>query len=128
MKLLILSLALSLSACLKDETISGQTSGIDTWVLQSLNDTPVSSRITLKFPTEGRIIGKAPCNSYSAAQTAPLPWFEAGPITATKKACSDLASEMLYFEVLAKMTLIELRKTSLLLTNDAGQSLQFNKE
>jgi len=128
MKILILTLALSLSACLKDETISGQISSADVWVLQSLNNTPVSSRITLSFPQKGRIAGQAPCNQYAGKQSAPLPWFEVAAIASSKMACNNLALESLYFKTLAKMTLIEQRETSLLLTNDSGGSLQFNKE
>lgn len=122
----LLAAALLLSACLKDETISGQTNATDVWVLQTLNGQAVTSRITLTFPEKGRIAGKAPCNTYSGAQTAPLPWFDPGPILATRMACDALDLETRYFDVLAKMTLIELRQETLLLSND-GLSLTFGK-
>lgn len=123
----LLAITLPLSACLKDETISGQTNVTDVWVLQSLNGQTVTSRITLTFPGKGRIAGKAACNNYSAVQTAPLPWFEPGPILATRIACDALDLETRYFNVLAKMTLIELREETLLLSN-GRLSLTFGKE
>ena len=122
-----LLLSLFLSACFKDETISGQAEASDTWILRSLNGKTVPSRITLTFPEKGVIAGQAACNTYRAVQTAPLPWFEIGPIRATKRACDGLALEQEYLEVLAKMTLIELKQTTLLLSSDTGQYLEFAK-
>ena len=119
--------ALFLSACFKDETISGQTEASDTWVLQSLNGKSVPTHITLTFPEKGSIAGQAPCNAYGAAQTAPLPWFEIGPIRATKRACGALAVEREYLATLAKMTLIERKETTLLLSANNGQYLEFVK-
>ncbi|MBV1866025.1 MAG: META domain-containing protein [Rhodobacteraceae bacterium] len=122
----LLIITLSLSACLKDETISGQANATDVWVLQRLNGQTVTSGITLTFPGKGRIAGKADCNNYHATQTAPLPWFEPGPILATRMACDALDLETRYFDVLAKMTLIELKGETLLLSNDS-LSLTFGK-
>lgn len=123
----LLIITLSLSACLKDETISGQANATDVWVLQSLNGQSVTSRITLTFPQKGSIAGKAACNNYHAKQTAPLPWFEPGPILATRMACDALDLEVRYFDVLAKMTLIELKGETLFLSNN-DLSLTFSKE
>lgn len=130
MKTLIPSLAfaLFLTACATDETITGQLDTGNAWVLQTMNGAPATTRITLLFPKKGQVAGQAPCNSYGASQKAPLPWFDLGPIRATKLACGALELETQYLDLLAKMTLIEVRETSLLLTNDDGQSLQFSRE
>ena len=125
MKILALIAALSLTACLKDETISGQTDAAETWVLTQMNGTPVSVEVTLTFPEEGKTAGRATCNRYFADQTAPLPWFETGPIGATKMACPDLALETEYFKTLTAMTLIERQNNALLLSNEGTDSLQF---
>lgn len=127
MKHVFLIAALALSACQKDETISGQTSSTDIWQLMQMNGTPIKHNITLTFPEKGKIAGSAPCNRYFAAQTAPLPWFEVGPIGATKRACPDLKLESDYFKILSKMTLIERTGDTLLLSNDATQTLQFRR-
>ncbi len=126
MKKTLLIASLLLSAC-ADETISGQVDTTDIWKLQSMNAEPVTENITLTFPQKGEIAGQAPCNRYSASQKAPLPWFEIGPVRATRMACAALALEQRYFEMLADMTLIERKAESLLLTNDAGQSLLFTR-
>jgi heat shock protein HslJ len=125
MKYYALIAVLLISACLKDETISGLTSSSEIWHLTSLNGTEISTEVTLSFPEKGRIAGQAPCNSYSAAQTAPLPWFEAGPIVATRRACRNLALESRYFAALSKATQIERAGDTLLISAD-GTNLEFH--
>jgi heat shock protein HslJ len=114
-----------LTACLKDETVSGQTTASDVWVLNTMNGTSVDTQITIEFPEEGRISGQAPCNRYFATQTAPLPWFEVGPIGSTKMACPKLNLESHYFTALQQMTTAEITGDTLLLKADTGDSLVF---
>jgi len=122
----IVIVSLLLAAC-ADETISGQTDSTDIWILHTLNGAPVASSITLTFPEKGSLAGQAPCNRYSANQKAPLPWFEVGPIRATRMACDGSALEQTYFDTLSDMTLIERKQDTLLLTNDKGQSMLFTQ-
>ena len=117
-----------LTACLKDETISGQTDSTDLWMLSALNDMPISKRITIEFPEEGRVKGQAPCNRYFGEQTAPLPWFDLKQVGATKMACPDLKLETDYFALLQKMTLIEVANDTLILRNDSNETLVFKKD
>jgi heat shock protein HslJ len=125
MKNILLLAILTLAACLKDETITGQTESSEKWVLQSINNEPVGVVITLQFPEKGIVSGQAPCNRYHARQTAPLPWFELTPIVATRMACEHLRLEQSYFDALSNMTLIERSANSLLISNPSGQALQF---
>ncbi len=127
MKYAALITALAFTACQKDETISGLTSATDTWQLIEMNGAPISATITLTFPEEGRIAGRAPCNTYFASQSAPLPWFEAKAIASTKRACPDLNLESTYFQTLTKMTLIERTGDTLLLSNDSTETLEFKR-
>ena len=90
-----------------------------------MNGNPIAAEITLTFPEQGRIAGRAPCNNYFASQTAPLPWFEVTAIASTKRACPELELEEVYFQALESMTLIERTGTNLLLSNDAVQSLEY---
>ncbi len=128
MKYLALTTIAMLAACQTDETISGQTSATDTWQLTQMNGTTVATTITLTFPEKGRIAGQAPCNSYFASQTAPLPWFEVKAIAATKRACPELKLESTYFQTLEKMTLIERSGDTLLLSNDGTETLEFKRK
>ena len=125
MKYLDLFAALTLIACQKDETISGQTLPSDTWVLAQMKGETITTPITLTFPEKGKIAGQAPCNRYFAAQNAPLPWFEVGAIGATKRACPKLKLETTYFQTLTKMTLIERTGDTLLLSSDGTETLEF---
>ena len=99
----------------------------DTWVLQSLNTVTITTQITLTFPKEGSIAGRAPCNRYFGTQTAPLPWFSVKNIGATKMDCADLKLEIHYFDMLTKMTLAEITGNTLVLKNDAGNALVYQK-
>jgi heat shock protein HslJ len=122
---LLFALSLSLGACLKDESITGQVSPAETWHLTALNGTAMTVDITLTFPQKGQIAGSAPCNRYFARQSAPLPWFNLGPIGATRRACPDLGLETLYFETLASMILIERLGNTLLLKSETDASLEY---
>ena len=120
--LIILSI---LTACFKDETVSGQTEGADIWLLKTLNGTNVTTRITISFPEQGHIAGQAPCNQYFGLQTVPLPWFKVTELTASKMACPAFELEAQYFNLLQDMTTAEIIKDMLILRSDTGKSLMF---
>jgi len=120
-----LILALALSACMKDETISGYAPAGAVFALQSIDGDAFPASATLTFPEKGRIAGQAPCNSYSGAQSVPYPWFEVQAIAATRRACPDLQAEQTYFATLSKMTLAEVSGSTLILSNDAGLKMVF---
>ena len=124
---LFLSLPALLAPYLKDETISGYADPAARYQLEAINDAPFPASATITFPAEGRIEGSGPCNRFSATQSAPYPWFETGPIAATKRACPDLPAETAFFAALTRMTLIEVAGPHLLLTNDAGEVMAFRE-
>lgn len=119
---------LLLAACSPDETVSGQVAPDDVFVLSLMDGQPVAARITIRFPQKGRMAGQAPCNRYFAQQTAPLPWFEPGPIGATRRACSDLPLEQRYLNALAQMTLAETQGDVLILSGGADRRLEYRRE
>ena len=96
-----------------------------TFVLQRMGGEAVKARATIRFLPGGEVVGKAACNSYGAAQSAPYPWFELGPIRATRAACPQLAEEQAYFDALGQMTLAEISGDVLILSNDDGGMLEF---
>lgn len=123
-----LFLPLVLGLCQGDETLTGYGAADQTFVLQSINGAPFTARATITFPEEGQIAGQAPCNSYSATQEVPYPWFKAGPIRSTKRACPDLQAETLYLQTLAKMTLSEVSGKSLILSTPEGDRMDFEAQ
>ncbi len=123
--LIVLSI---LTSCFKDETVSGQTGDEALWLLSTMNESPVTTRITIAFPEEGKIAGQAPCNRYFGNQTAPLPWFEVKGLGSTKMACPELELETQYFTLLQKMTTAEIAGNTLVLATDTGNTLVFNKK
>ena len=118
-------IALALSACRGDETVSGYGAADRVWVLESVDGAPFVARAELEFPEQGKIAGQAPCNRFFADQTAPYPWFKPGPIGATRMACPDLEAEQAFFDALGAMSLSEVAGNTLILSNDAGREMVF---
>jgi heat shock protein HslJ len=124
---LALLLPLFLGYC-KDETLTGYGARGQVFVLQSINEARFAAHATISFPEEGKIAGQGPCNSFSASQDVPYPWFKAGPIAATKRACPDLDAEALYFQTLSEMTLSEVSGPNLILSTAEGAKMVFRAE
>jgi len=78
--------AMLLAACQGNQGVSRFAGAGRVWELREMAGQPFTTRATIGFPEAGRITGKAPCNSYSARQNAPYPWFEASEIVTTKSA------------------------------------------
>lgn len=115
-----------LSTCDSDETLAAYGEGDVTWQLQSLDGQPFTAEATLAFPAEGQITGRGPCNSFSGSQTKPYPWFGAGPLRSTRRACPELAAEQAYLAALRAMTLAEVQGNTLILSNDQGREMVFS--
>lgn len=122
--LLTLSLLALLAAC-KDETLSGYAPEKTTWLLESVNGAPFDAKATLQFPEQGKIIGRAPCNGFSARQTVPYPWFSVDGIASTKMTCPQIDQETQFFEALQKMTLSEVSGDTLILSTEDGSQMLF---
>ncbi|WP_121060443.1 META domain-containing protein [Chachezhania antarctica] len=116
---------LGLGACAGDETATAYGAAEKVWVLQELHGSKASDIATLTFPAPGHIAGTAPCNSYNAGMKAPYPWFDAGPIAATRRACPALQAETGFFAALDAATQIEVSGDTLILTDDDGRQMVF---
>lgn len=127
MKRALLCLTLLLCACRGDETVAAYGAAGDVWQLTEVDGAPVAYTAVIRFGADGTVTGRAPCNSYSARQTAPYPWFELGPIRVTRRACPALRSEAAYLSALRAMTLAETSSDVLILSNDAGRSMVFTR-
>ena len=120
-------LLFGLAACYGDETISGYADRDATYRLEELDGAPFDADATIAFPEQGRIAGAGPCNAYSAAQTAPYPWFDVQGIAATKRACAALDAETRFFAALAAMSLAEVQGDILILSDDSGRDMVFRR-
>ncbi|MBJ3763603.1 META domain-containing protein [Maribius pontilimi] len=119
---------LALSACRGDETISAFAPPETVFALRSLDGTPAAARATIRFPRPGEVTGTGPCNAFSAAQTAPYPWFALGPIRATRRACPELGVEAAYFTALKQATIAEVSGDTLILSDPGGPELVFQAD
>ena len=128
MILLFLSIPILLASFLVDETVSGYGGSEQVWQLVEINGDEFRATATLEFGRNGRVTGQGPCNTFSATQTVPYPWFELDQIASTKMACADLAAETIYFETLNAMTLSEVSGAILLLSNDEGDEMVFQAQ
>jgi heat shock protein HslJ len=81
---------------------------------------------TLRIGADGTIAGKAPCNSYSAANKGPLPTLSLGGIRATRMACDKLDQEQAFFDALSAMAEARMDGSrNLILTGPEGRSMEF---
>lgn len=127
MRLLLPLCLLALAACKTDETLHAYGAAGGVWQLSELDGAAFTARATLEFPQPGRVAGQAACNRFSAAQTAPYPWFAIGPIAATKMACPDLGDENAYLAALGAMRVAEVLGDTLRLSNEAGREMVFTR-
>lgn len=126
MRLTILALLLAaISGCNKDESLRGFVPEGSIWQLTELGGEAFAAQTVLTFPNPDRIVGQAACNTYSASQRAPYPWFEIGPIEATEMACDALKDEIAYFAALSAVTFAEVSGDTLILSDDTGALLVF---
>lgn len=115
-----------LSACgAGDETVSAYGGAGQLWVLESIDNAPYPARATLSFPEEGKVQGEGPCNTFTANQNAPYPWFELADVSSTLANCRQLNLESLYFEALAEMELVEVLDDVMLLKTPGGREMVF---
>ncbi|MBY5934503.1 META domain-containing protein [Tateyamaria omphalii] len=120
-----LALTALLPACQADETVARYGAADRLWELQTLNGAALSGPATLEFEPGGPVSGRAPCNTFSATNTVPYPWFELTPIVSTDLACDALDAETLYLDALARMTQSEVREGTLFLRNDDNEEMIF---
>ncbi len=110
------------------ETVGGAAPVGTVWVLDQFNDQSFAGRATIRFESSGKLVGNAPCNSFSARQTAPLPWFEVEDLSVTKRSCPQIAAETAFLDALQAMDFSEIGGERMLLSNAAGQTLLFRTE
>ncbi len=123
-----ISALLVASACNGDESLAKYGAAGKVWTLTEVDGAAFDARATIEFGDNGQISGQAPCNRYSAKQTAPYPWFKIGPTMATKMACPELQSESAFFASLEAMTLSEVSGSTLILSNDKGRTMIFSAQ
>lgn len=117
---------LLLSACGGgDETVTAYGGAGQLWVLESIDNKPFSARATLSFPEEGSIQGEGPCNTFTATQKAPYPWFELADLSSTYANCRQLSQERTYFDALQAMELVEVMDDVMLLKTPSGREMVF---
>lgn len=121
-------LSIPLAACDSDETLHAYGAADKEWRLVELQDAPFDATATLTFPERGKLAGQGPCNSFSTTNNVPYPWFDAGPIAATRRACPDLAAESAFFTLLEAATLSEVLGDTLTLSDDSGVLLVFRSD
>ncbi|WP_226782166.1 META domain-containing protein [Oceaniglobus trochenteri] len=118
-----------LGACAaSDETISAFVDPDTEFRLESIAGKDFPATATISFPGEGKVLGKAPCNRWSAPQTEPYPWVKIGPILSTRRACPEQAAETAFFDALRAMTLIEATGTVVILSDGDAREMVFRAQ
>lgn len=124
-KLLLIAL---LAGCGADETVSGVVSPETVFLLESIADAPFAAKATITFPGAGKVLGEAPCNRWSAAQSLDFPLVKIGPILSTKRACAQQADEAAFFAALETMRRVDATGRVLILSDNAGTEMVFRAQ
>lgn len=75
--------------------VPGSTVPTGPYVLVGIgSDTVPQRNVGLTIEADGSLSGQAPCNHYSAPQTAEPPAFKVGPVTTTRMACSGTRARL----------------------------------
>lgn len=99
------------------------------WTISLISDQApgLAQPMTLEFGSDGRLHGRAACNSYNARYTLDETQEPAiltiGPIAATRMACPDMAVENSYLTALQVMGSLRYDDAGLLLTAPDGAAL-----
>lgn len=125
LRLVLVGGLLGLSQCGTDETIAGYGAADQVWALTEIDGATYAATATVTFPETGKIAGKAPCNTFSGKMDAPYPWFETGPLAATRMACPNLDAESAFLTALGEMSLSEVSGDTMILSNDTGREMVF---
>ena len=121
-------LALILTTALLPNLSLAQTPVGTDWQLLAIDGVVLDQSVTatLRIEADGRIGGKAPCNSWSSQNAAELPALSLKGIRATRMACDKLAEEQSFFDALSAMTEAALDgDKNLILTGPDGRSMEF---
>lgn len=98
------------------------------WQLTVLDGASFPVFATLWFDENGNAGGQAPCNSFTASNSAALPDLALSDIIATEMACDALAEETRFFETLANMDTATLQDPDrLLLEGPDGRQMMFRR-
>lgn len=94
------------------------------WKLVEIDGQAFGAEATLSIGAAA-VIGRGPCNSFRASQTADYPKLDIRQMAVTRRACPEMALESAYLERLQRMTEGEMRGDRLVLSNAAGNRLVF---
>ncbi len=125
LRLVLIAGLFGLGQCDKDETVAGYGGADQIWQLTEIDGTAFDARATVTFPEPGKIAGQALCNSYTGKMDTPYPWFETGPLAATRMACPDLDAETAFLTALGEMSQSEVSGDTMILTNETGREMVF---
>jgi heat shock protein HslJ len=121
---LFLSLAFSLGAYLRDETVTGYLPADGPWVLQDIDGTKAGAPVSLSF-APGRVMVEGPCLRLRARQTAPYPWFEVTGIDTSANACPLSPEESGLVAYFSKVNVAEVSGPILILSEAGGAEMLF---
>lgn len=124
-------LALSLTGCTSARP--SQPSIVGLWLAEEVAGVPVAggARVTLSLYGNGRAVGHAGCNNYTASYQRAGDGISFGPIISTKMACAPevMSLEHSYLDTLATATRAERRPDDkLALTTEGTAQILFRRE
>lgn len=122
---ILIALLLGLFVLTPDETVRRYGGADRTWILVEMGEKPLGGEITLTFPKRHRLAGEAPCNRFNTTNITPYPWFDAGPITSTRRSCPEMDTERAFFSALETATIAVVEGDTLTFSSEEETLLVF---
>ena len=122
---LLFSLWVPLSGCQVNPTASLDSVVGPVWVVQTLDGAAFPAAATLRFPPDGRLRGKAPCNRYFGPVEITGSVITIGPLASTKMACKNFSDDYSYLAALGSMNQMRMGSDRLILTGPTGSEMVF---
>lgn len=102
----------------------------EAWLLESIDDAPVTGvfpgALAPGFPETGAFEGQAPCNRFTARQSADPPRLRIEALTATERSCPDALYEARFLELIGNLSHVTDRNgPQMTIATKAGEKLVF---
>lgn len=97
------------------------------WRLVELNGAAYPARLTATLTEDGRVVGQAPCNRFTADYSGRWPDLTFAPVATTRMACPELAAESAALAALGAIDHGENGPQGLVLTGPEGVRLRFER-
>ena len=124
---ILVNMLVAVSGFPDDETLTGYAERDAVYELVELDGEAVSVSAFVRFPGRKSMEARSPCFAYSGRLSAPMPWFEFQQADRVAYSCIEQPVEDTFADALAQSTLAEVSGGIIILSDDTGPRLVFQR-